>query len=121
MNISKIKLKIFQTTNNLTLPVTMTSEMVKSAWANIGFFLHHLDPEIQRIVRRLEHLHLKIIKKKQSVVFNRTSLSLYIYIYIRGAFNKFPDILYRHLKLSQTLENSVCYCYASYEMTDQFL
>ena len=29
--------------------------------------------------------------------------------------------MYRHLKLSKTLENSVCYCYTSYEMTDQFL
>ena len=29
--------------------------------------------------------------------------------------------LYRHLKWSQTLENSVCYWYISYEMTDQFL
>ena len=29
--------------------------------------------------------------------------------------------LYRHLKLSKTLEKSVCYCYTSYEMTDQFL
>ena len=29
--------------------------------------------------------------------------------------------LYRHLKLSKTLENSGCYCYTSYEMTDQFL
>ena len=32
----------------------------------------------------------------------------------------FQTILYRHLKLSKTLENSVCYCYTSYEMTDQF-
>ena len=47
----------------------MTSEMVESAWANIGGFLH-LDPEIRRIVRRFERLHLKIIKKMQSVVFN---------------------------------------------------
>ena len=40
----------------------------------------------------------------------------------RGAFNKFPDIfLHRHLKLSCTLESSVCYCYTSYEMTDQFV
>ena len=46
---------------------------------------------------------------------------IYIYIYIRGAFNKFPDFfLYRHLKLSKTLEK-YCYCYTSYEMTDQFL
>ena len=29
---------IFQTTNNLTLLPKMTSEMVESPWANIGFF-----------------------------------------------------------------------------------
>ena len=50
------------------------------------------------------------------------SIYIYIYIYIRGAFIKFPDFfLYRNLKLLYTLENSVCYCYTSYEMTDQFL
>ena len=52
----------------------MTNKMVESAWANIVFFLHHLDSEIGRIVRRLEHLHLKIIKKRPSLVFNRTCL-----------------------------------------------
>ena len=41
-------------------------------------------------------------------------------VYTRSAFNKFPYFLYRHLKLSNTLENSVCYCYTSYEMIDQF-
>ena len=71
----------FSLVNYLTLPPKMTSEMVESAWANIGFFFHHLDPEIPRIVRRLEHLHVKIIKERQSVLFNRTSLSIYIYIY----------------------------------------
>ena len=30
----------------------------------------------------------------------------------------FQTFLYRHLKLSQTLENSLCYCYTSYEMTN---
>ena len=30
-----------------------------------------------------------------------------------GAFNKFADF-YRHLKLSETLENSVYYCYTSF-------
>ena len=35
---------------------------------------------------------------------------IYIYVYIRDAFNKFPAFF----------ENSVCYCYISYEMTDQF-
>ena len=33
----------------------------------------------------------------------------------------FQTSLYRHLKLSQTLGNSMCYCYTSYEMTDPFL
>ena len=33
----------------------------------------------------------------------------------------FHTFLYRHLELSQTLYNSVCYSYTSYEMTDQFL
>ena len=42
----------------------MTSEMVESIWANIGVFLHDLDPEIWRIVRRLERLHLGIIKNE---------------------------------------------------------
>ena len=32
----------------------------------------------------------------------------------------FQTFLYRHLKLSLTLENLVCCCYTSYEMTDQF-
>ena len=33
----------------------------------------------------------------------------------------FQTFFYRHLKLSQTLENSVSYCYTSYEMTGHFL
>ena len=32
---------------------------------------------------------------------------------------RFQNFLYRHLKLK--LENSLCYCDTSYEMTDQFL
>ena len=47
------------------------------------------DPDIRKITRRLEHLHLKIWKRKQSVVFNSTCLdndllpkyTIYIYIY----------------------------------------
>ena len=70
----------------------MTSEMVKSAWANIGFFLYQLDPEVRRRVRRLEPLHLKILKKKQSTVFNQTCLDYDLlptyttYIYIKPIF-----------------------------------
>ena len=48
--------------------------MVERAWASMGHFLHHLDPNIRKITRRLDSLHLKILKKKQSAVFNRTCL-----------------------------------------------
>ena len=71
--------KQFNTTPN------MTSEMVEGTWANIGVFLHNLNPEMRRIVRRLERLQLKIIKKRQSLYISFSpslSLSLYIYIYI---------------------------------------
>ena len=37
---------------------------------------------------------------------------------MRGAFNKFPDFFVQEFKI---VENSVSYCYTSYEMTDQFL
>ena len=55
-----------------------------------GFFLYQMEPEVRRLVRRLERLHLKILKKKQFVVFNQTCLdnelppkyTIYIYIYI---------------------------------------
>ena len=65
----------------------MTGEMFESVWVNIGFFLHHPDPKLRRIVKRRERLHLEIIKKTQSMVFNRTCLDnillhIYIYIYI---------------------------------------
>ena len=53
----------------------MTSKMVESAWANIGFFFYQLDAE----VRRLECLHLKILIKKQSTGFNQTCFYIYIY------------------------------------------
>ena len=49
----------------------MTSEMLENAWATMGYILHHRDPDIRKIARRLEHLHLRILKKKRSVVFNK--------------------------------------------------
>ena len=42
-------------------------------------------------------------------------------IYIYGAFNKFPDFFGDAFKIVIDFENSVCYSYPSYEMTDQFL
>ena len=47
-------------TNDLTGVPKITSEMVESAWPNIGFFLYQFDPEVRRRVRRLERLYLKI-------------------------------------------------------------
>ena len=49
-----------------------------------------LDSEVRRRMRRFEHLHLKILKKKQSAVFNQTCLdndllpqyTIYIYMYV---------------------------------------
>ena len=42
---------------------------------------------------------------------------IYIYIYAMNSISS-RTFLYRHLQLSETLENSVCYCYISYERTD---
>ena len=38
---------------------------------------------------------------------------------VQGAFNTFPDIFAQAFKI--VIENSVFYCYTSYEMADQFL
>ena len=45
---------------------------------------------------------------------------IYIYIYTRWLREVSKLFSYGHLKLSLTLENSVCYYYTSYEMTEQF-
>ena len=46
----------------------------------------------------------------------------YIYIYTNEVPSiRFQTFLYRYLKLSLILENSVCHCYTFYEMTDRFL
>ena len=34
-----------------------------NAWANIRYFLYQLDPDLRRLARRLERLHLKILKR----------------------------------------------------------
>ena len=46
----------FTATNHLTRPPKMTSEMVESVWANIGFFRYQLDTEVRSLMRRLERL-----------------------------------------------------------------
>ena len=50
--------------------------MVESGWVkNKGQFLYPLDPDVRKITKRLERLHLKIINKKYSEVFNKASLN----------------------------------------------
>ena len=44
------------------------------------------------------------------------NLNIYIYIYVVDSIS-FQTFLYKHLKLSKTLENSVCYCYTPYDFT----
>ena len=41
----------------------------RKRWAWMGYILHNLDSDIRKITR-LERLHLKILKRKQSAVFN---------------------------------------------------
>ena len=55
----------------------MTNKMVESTWASMGYFLHHRDTDIRKITRKFEYLHLKILKRKQSVVFNWTCINIY--------------------------------------------
>ena len=47
---------------------------------NIGFILYQINPEVRKLVRRLERLHLNILKKKQFTVFNQPYIYIYIYI-----------------------------------------
>ena len=50
---------------------------------------------------------------------NNTDISLY-QIYVVPSIS-FQTFLYRHLKLAQSLENAVCYCSTSYDLTNQFM
>ena len=59
-------------TNDLTQPPKMTSEMIKSAWANKGFFLYQLDPDK---VSEMTNVFTKRFLKK-IVLFNQTCLDI---------------------------------------------
>ena len=66
----------------------------------------------------LIHLNINIYTRRHTPTHNPpTYIYIYIYIYTR-CIRLFS---YGHLKLSLALENSVCYCYTSYVMTDHFL
>ena len=59
---------------------------------------------------------ISLLNLERKILFGIVTCCMYVVLSI-----SFQTFLYTHLKLSQTLENSVCYCYTSYEMTDQFL
>ena len=60
----------------------MSSKMVESTWAHIGHFLYQLDPDIARLVRRLEYLHLKTLKKE--TIHGIQPNLFYIYVCVCG-------------------------------------
>ena len=62
-----------EATNNIK-PLRTTSKMVESTWSSMESFLHHLDPDIRKITKRLERHHLKILKRRQSAIIKQTCL-----------------------------------------------
>ena len=61
--------KIHSSKRSYTTP-KLIGEMVECTGANIGYFIYQLDPDVRRLVKRLERLHSKILKRKQSALFN---------------------------------------------------
>ena len=53
--------------------------MVERAWASMGYFLHHLDPEIRKITRRFRPLE---DFEKETICHLLLNMLVYIYIYI---------------------------------------
>ena len=87
------KYKTHSKKKHQTQTLKVTSEIVQSSWVSMEQFLHHVDPDIRKIIRKFECFQEKIIKRKKisdSVVFNGTCLNndllpkyiIYIYIYI---------------------------------------
>ena len=51
----QINVKLTATSNHKEHPKNI-SKMAESAWASMGHFLHHIDPETRKITGRLESL-----------------------------------------------------------------
>ena len=69
----------------------------------------------------LPHSFFLSLSLSYSLSFIHTHVDRYIRFKLRGAFNTFPDFFVQAFKIVVYLENSICHCYTSYEMTDQFL
>ena len=66
------------------------------------------------------YVHTNIHTYTHIYTYIYAHIYIYICIYVVHSIS-FQTFLDRHLNLSKTLENSPCYCYTSYEMTDQVL
>ena len=53
------------------VPSRTTRDMVESAWENMGHFLHHLDPDIQKRSEKTWTSTNEDHKKKYSVVYKK--------------------------------------------------
>ena len=62
----------------------------KSAWDNFGKFIYQFQPETKTLIRKLEKILNKLYRQNLPLLYNETCLNLYIYIYIRSAYDKFP-------------------------------
>ena len=56
---------------------------------NYGQYLNQFPLNTIKVIREFERIQKKICRHKMSIMFNE--ICIYIYIYIRGAYNKFPD------------------------------
>ena len=88
-------------------------------------FLYLISPETNRYLNRSflvetqgshYYWHDGSFKVPHLFQFLFPGLCINLFYYIIWLIS-FQTFLYRHLKFSSTLENSVCYCYTSYEMT----
>ena len=72
----------------------MAQDLAESTSVTISYvsFINKFPPDTVKSIRQLQRSYTKICRQNMSILFNEK--------YIRGAFNMFPDFLYRHLKLS---------------------
>ena len=75
------------------------AESTRDAY-NYGQYINQFPQNTIKVIREFEQIQKKICRHKMSIMFNEICINeemlpkyTYIYIYIRGEFNKFPDFL----------------------------
>ena len=91
----------------------MAYERSESAWDNFGKFIHQFTPETKTLIRKVKRILIKLYRQNVSLLFNQTCLNerllpkftyfRYIYVYIRGSLNKFPDFFRMSTFIDETL------------------